>query len=121
MLSSRAGRALQFGGVGADAGADLAWAWLNIGAAAMGATIVERLGADQMEADFNAISKVPWEISEVAGMSLAFEDSMTTLDLCADAVFLACGHQRLANGQFYDVGQLRKRHLSLAPTPAVRG
>lgn len=121
MLSSRAGRALQLGGVGAEAGADLAWAWLNIGAAAMGATIVERLEADQMDVYFNAISKVPWEICEVAAMSLAFEDSMTALDLCADAVFLACGHQRQANGQFYDVGQLRKKHLSLSPTPSVFG
>lgn len=68
MLSSRAGRALQSGGVAAHAGTDLAWAWLNIGAAAIGATIVERLAVDRMEVDFRAISDVPWEISEVTGM-----------------------------------------------------
>jgi hypothetical protein len=57
MLSSRSGCALQTGGVAADAGGDLAWAWLNIGAAAMGATIVQRLEADLMELDFKSSAR----------------------------------------------------------------
>lgn len=108
------------GGVHPAAGADLAWASLNIGAAAIGGTIAERLAGDQMESDLRAIGAVPWEITEVAAMSLAFEDSMTALDLCADAIFLSCGHQRPSSGQFFDVGQLRKKHLSLSPSPSVR-
>lgn len=119
MLASRAGLVLQGAGVDPVAGTDLGWAWLNIGAAAAGAVVVERLATDQMNADLKALSRLPYEVSEVVGMSLAFEDSMTALDLCADAIFLTCGRARRPDGRFYDVGYLKKEHQSLNARAAI--
>jgi hypothetical protein len=118
VLSSRAGRALIHGGVHERAGTDLAWAWFNLGAAAMGRTIVDLLAGGK--ADQLAMFGQPWDIMEVGAMSLGFEDAMTALDLCADAVLLACGREPLASGLFYDLGNLRKLRPQLAAPPAIR-
>jgi hypothetical protein len=118
VLSSRAGRALIHGGIHERAGTDLAWAWFNLGAAAMGRTIVDLLARGKV--DHLAMFGQPWDILEVGAMSLGFEDAMTALDLCADAVLLACGRTPQANGQFYDLGNLKKLQQQLAAPPAVR-
>ena len=128
ILSSRAGRALVMGGATAAAGDDLAWAWFNLSAAGMGRTIVERLGHGQMDGALDEIFKVDWNVLEVAAMSLAFEDVMTALDLCCDAVFLACGvgrvvDQKSGDERHFDLGQLRGRQRSKIPlnaTPSVQ-
>jgi hypothetical protein len=118
-LSSRAGRALVAGGVPHRAADDLAWAWFNLGAAGIGQTIVGRLGGGSMDQDLDRIFSQPWEILEVAAMSLAFEDTMTALDLCADAAMIAGGQPILANGKFYDVGLLRRDRGKLTLTSSV--
>lgn len=46
----------------------------------------------------------PWEILEVAAMSLGFGDVLTTLDLCADAALLASLQPLHPKGQFYELG-----------------
>ena len=120
-LSSRAGRALVNGGIDPRASTDLGWVWLNIGSADIGWTLVERLGKREMADELKALKDVPWEICEVAGMSLGFEDSMTALDLCADAVFLACREPAKARGRFYDVADLRQLGAQLAAPPSIRG
>jgi hypothetical protein len=118
-LSSRAGRALVAGGVPHRAADDLAWAWFNLGAAGIGRTMVGRLGGGSMDPDLDRIFSQPWEILEVAAMSLAFEDTMTALDLCADAVMIAGGQPMPANGRFYDVGLLRRDRRKLTLTGSV--
>jgi len=123
-LSSEAGRVLKRAGK-ERAGDDLAWAWFNLGAADMGRTIVQRLSAGKMDPQLEAIFGQPWKILEVGAMSLAFEDVMTALDLCADAVFLICGEPTHpkggAPGQFYDLGNLKKRQGQLDAPAAIRG
>lgn len=118
-LSSRAGRALVRAGARDQAGQDLAWAWFNLGAADMGRTIVARLAADKTD-ELTAMFDQPWDILEVGAMSLAFEDVMTALDLCADAVFLACGEPLDPTGRFYDLGSLKKHHQRLCASPSIR-
>jgi hypothetical protein len=118
-LSSQAGQVLVQAGVPYQAATDLNWARLNLGAAAMGRTIVQRLGTGQMDAELGAIFRQPWDILEVAAMSLGFEDVMTALDLCADAVLLTCGQPRHRDRNFYDLGQLRKRRPQLAGPPVL--
>jgi hypothetical protein len=118
-LSSRAGRALVRAGVPHQAGDDLAWAWFNLGAADMGRTIVARLATDKID-HLTAMFSQPWDILEVGAMSLAFEDVMTALDLCADAIFLACREPLDAAGRFYDLGNLKKRHQRLSASPSIR-
>lgn len=119
-LSSRAGRALVAGGVPHRAADDLAWAWFNLGAAGLGRTIVGRLGSGSMDPDLDRIFSQPWEILEVAAMSLAFEDTMTALDLCADAVMIAGGQPMPANGRFHDVGLLGRDRSKLTLTSSVK-
>jgi hypothetical protein len=119
VLSSRAGRALVRTGVPDQAGQDLAWAWFNLGAADMGRTIVGRLAAGKFD-ELTAMFNEPWDILEVGAMSLAFEDVMTALDLCADAVFLACREPLDPTGRFYDLGNLKKRHRHLSASPSIR-
>ena len=55
-----------------------------------GRTIVEHMAIGEVD-QLSAIFDEPWDILEVAAMSLGFEDAVTAIDLCADAVFLACG------------------------------
>ena len=86
----------------------------------MGRTIVGRLGGGVMDADLDRIFGEPWDILEVAAMSLAFEDATTALDLCADVAMLVGGKPLLANGKYYDVGLLRRDHLKLRLTPSVK-
>jgi hypothetical protein len=45
-----------------------------------------------------------WDVLEVAAMSLAFEDTMTALDLLANAVYVACGGTPSASGAYKDLG-----------------
>jgi hypothetical protein len=118
-LSSRAGRALLEAGAPQQAGNDLAWAWLHLGAADLGRTIVRRLSAGEMDQQLEAIYGQPWEVLEVAAMSLGFGDVMTAIDLCADAVLLACGAPLHATGRFYDLGNLRRRRGELTTRPAL--
>jgi len=40
---------------------------------------------------FRGVFPEEWDIVEIAAMSLAFEDSATALDLCANTVYLAAG------------------------------
>jgi hypothetical protein len=119
MLASRAGRGLVSAGITPEVGTDLGWAYFNIGSAGLGRVIVDRLAADGMAADLAALKLPSWEVAEVSAMSLAFEDSMTALDLCADAVFLASGAQRRAADRFYDFGTLKKSVQTLATTASV--
>ncbi len=53
-------------------------------------------------------------------MSLAFEDAMTAIDLCVDAVFLGCGRPLGATGRFCDLGDLKKQHRQLKAPAAIR-
>jgi hypothetical protein len=115
VLSDQAGRVLEPNG-GRRARDDLHWAWLHLGAAAIGQTVVDRLRAGQLDPQLEAIFGQPWEILEVASMSLGFGDVMSALDLCADAVLLACGRPPRPNGRFYDLNDLR----ASSPTPPGR-
>ncbi len=119
-LASRAGRAFVAGGVIHRAADDLAWAWFNLGAAGMGRTIVTRLGNGVLDSELDRIFSEPWDILEVAAMSLAFEDAMTALDLCADAVMIAGGQPIRADGKYYDIGLLRRDQKKLTLTPSVQ-
>ncbi len=53
-------------------------------------------------------------------MSLGVGDVMTALDLCADAVLLACGQPLLPRGRFYDLGNLKTMQGKLAAPPDIK-
>jgi len=86
----------------------------------MGRSIIERLAGGDMDPQLAEVFDEPWDILEVAAMSLAFEDVMTALDLAADAVLLMCGEPLRTTGQFYDMGQLKKMHHRLAAPIFIR-
>ncbi len=117
-LSSQAGRKLMQEGKG-RAGDDLAWAWFNLSTADRGRTIIGRLANGEMD-QLQAIFGQPWDVLEVAAMSLAFEDVMTAIVLCTDAVLLICGELPDPRGQFYGLGDLKKRRGKLAAPAAIR-
>ena len=50
-------------------------------------------------------------------MSLGFGKVLTALDLCADAILLACGRPLHTKGQFYDLGNLRNWRADSPPRP----
>jgi hypothetical protein len=107
------------GGKNSQAGDDLAWAWFNLGAAGMGREIVQRLARNDVT-DLTAIFDEPWDILEVAAMSLGFEDAMTALDLCSDAVFIASGRPQKEGGYAYDIGELRRQRSTLNAPAAIQ-
>jgi hypothetical protein len=119
ILFSQAGRALIHAAVPLRAANDLGWAWHHLGAARAGWTIVHRIGGGQMDSELVEVFRLPWEDLEVAAMSLGFGNTMSAIDLCADAVLLAC-HQPLHDkGRCYDLGELRKGRAKLVGPPGL--
>ncbi len=86
----------------------------------MGWTILGRLGSGQMDAQLETMFGQPWEILEMAAMSLGFGDVMSAIDLCADAFLLICGLKPKKTGRFYDLGELKKQEGTLTAPPALR-
>lgn len=86
------------------AGRMLQWAVFNLRAARIGERIVKELSAgnDGYQQLF-AVFPEPWDVLEVAAMSLAFEDVTTALDLCANAVYVAAGGTPSLSGEFKDL------------------
>ena len=120
VLASRAGITLKQHGTG-RAGDDLAGAWFNLRTAAMGRSIVERLDAQgPLDALLTEVFHQPREVFWMAAMSLGFEDVMTALDLCADAVLLLGGWQPLDNGSYYDLRHLKRQRRKLTVPPQVQ-
>lgn len=104
------------------AATDLMRAAFHLGAAEVGWTIGAGLGGDVIDPRLQAVFGQTYDILEMATMSLGFGNTMSALDLCADAVLLACGEPLQGDGRFYDVGDLRRRRQGrrLAASPALR-
>lgn len=88
----------------------------------MGNTIAQRLAANDLDPELGRVFRQPVTILETAAMSLGFEDVITALDLCADAVLLISGHQRKTrNGDqpFHDLGTLKSARATLNAAPRV--
>ncbi len=119
-LAGRAGWALLQAGLDRQANIDLVLAARRLGAAEVGWTIVERLGAGQPDAQLEALFGQDWDVLEETAMSLGFGQTVSALDLCADAVLLACGEQSLEQGRLYGLRQVRERDSGgqlVAPLP----
>jgi hypothetical protein len=100
-----------------DAGGSLTWAAFNLGAARVGEGIVEALiegtsGFLRLQRQFHE----SWDVMEVAAMSLSFEDTHTSLDLCANAIYLASGGTPSADGSYK--GMTHWKALQAATLPA---
>ena len=81
------------------------WAAFNLRTARMGQRIVEELGSGSTGvARVRAVFHEEWDVLEIGAMSLGFEDVMTALDLCANAVYLASGGAPTSDGAYKDLG-----------------
>ena len=99
-----------------DAASTLLWAAFNLRAARIGRRIVSELAADSV--GFARPTKVlheEWDVLEIAAMSLAFEDTMSALDLCANVLFLASGGTPAVSGKFKDLGYWTSARIAAVP------
>ncbi len=108
-LARQAGQALVSAGVPFQAAVDLDWASRHLRAADVGRTIVGRLGTGQVDRQLEVVFGQTWDALELTAMSLGFGDTMSAMDLCADAVLLACHEPQQDSGRCYDLGQLQTR------------
>ena len=73
-----------------DAGRSIMWAAFNLKTAGMGQRIAAELeSGPEGLARIRCVFDEDWDVLEIAAMSLAFEDVLTALDLCANATYLA--------------------------------
>jgi hypothetical protein len=115
-LATDVERALdRFGAPRRDAGASLAWAVFNLRAARVGLRLVEQLGAGRY-AQLKAVIPEEWDAIEIAAMSLGFGDTVTALDLCANAVYLAVGGPPAKDGRYKDVSHWSEGKLAGLPS-----
>jgi hypothetical protein len=100
-----------------DAGRSIVWAAFNLRTARMGERIVAELGSGPAGvARLQAVFDEDWEILEIGAMSLAFEDVMSALDLCANAVYLVSGRAPSSDGRYKDLGWWKPERLSNLPS-----
>ena len=109
----------QLSGTRRDAGRSIMWAAFNLRAARMGARIAAELGSGSAGlARLRAVFDEQWDVLEIGAMSLGFEDVMSALDLCANAIYLASGGQPASDGKYKDLGWWKPGHLAtLSGTP----
>jgi hypothetical protein len=100
-----------------DAASTLAWAAFNLRSARVGEHIVAELASGSGGlARLQAVMPEEWDVLEVAAMSLAFEDTMTALDLCANVLYLVSGGTPAT--QFKDLAYWTPPPA--APSPAAK-
>jgi len=93
------------------------WAAFNLRTARMGERIAAELRSGSAGvARVRAVFHDEWDVLEIGAMSLAFEDVMTALDLCANAVYLASGGTPTADGAYKDLGFWTPRRLVKLPS-----
>ena len=93
------------------------WAAFNLRTARMGQRIVEELGSGSTGvARVRAVFHEEWDVLEIGAMSLGFEDVMTALDLCANAVYLASGGAPTSDGAYKDLGYWTPGRVGSLPT-----
>jgi hypothetical protein len=99
----------------------LLWAAFNLRSARIGQRIITLLAASP--SGYSALSAqldAEWDVLEVAAMSLAFEDSMTALDICANALYEAVGGTAPPSGIFRDVGYWSTVRIAALSKPTTK-
>jgi hypothetical protein len=92
------------------------WAAFNLKTAGMGQRIAAELeSGPEGLARIRCVFDEDWDVLEIAAMSLAFEDVLTALDLCANATYLASGGTPASDGNFKDLGHWTTERLATLP------
>jgi hypothetical protein len=100
-----------------DAGRSIMWAAFNLRTARMGERIAAELGSGSAGvARVRAVFHEEWDVLEIGAMSLGFEDVMTALDLCANAVYLVSGGTPTSDGAYKDLGYWTPGRLVKLPS-----
>lgn len=93
------------------------WAAFNLRTARMGERIAAELGSGPAGvARVRAVFPEEWDVLEIGAMSLGFEDVMTALDLCANAVYLVSGRTPSSDGAYKDLGYWKPAKLRKLPS-----
>jgi len=93
------------------------WAVFNLRTARMGERIAAEMGSGSAGvARLRAVFHEEWDVLEVGAMSLGFEDVMTALDLCANAVYLVAGGTPSSGGAYKDLGYWTPGRVAKLPS-----